>query len=339
MRTVRILLRPLLAARAPAGQQVFDGAVLALERRGSGTSQAGVGSPTDAKITLEMRFSDRVRAPGDTMTQILATLEGKLVFSDAREPSFEAKVDDDGEPVGLVPDPGADPNATDDDDDQDDDENAKQSRRVMRFRFETPDFTGVPEDGNELTVELDAERFAYMEIHAKLDTGGAEEASFDADDVLDVFITTENPPPLTRDVFVGLHPPLADEIPSSASVTFTPSTGAAVTVPLCDGVDLGDGLLYFRIQKPKPGVLYAAQVDLGDGSELPPLFEGVELHQLVVSPDAASLALPALGSDGLVFASAPPEVVDDDAVEGGPLETTDEQLAEFTAAAPETAVA
>jgi hypothetical protein len=137
---------------------------------------------------------------------------------------------------------------------------------------------------------------------------------------------------------IGLQPPFFDEIPAGASVTFTPSSGAEQEFALTAGLDLGDGLLHFSVADPQPGVLYTATVRLAKDAPSVVLFEGIDLSLLVAERQGSvPSSPPPLGNDALVFATEP-ETVSDDVQDGGPGETTPEQLASVSLPAGGTAV-
>ena len=319
-RSLRLMLAP-LASDVAGARQLFDGARLGLELMGAGLSKATIGSPIGAKISLQMTFLDRARAPQDTEERALAIVSGSIVFRDAVSPAFTADAS------GWVPDPAADDQAPE----------GATSQRALRFELDTPD--GDDEaSSHDLVVKLDPSRFQYLEVRAKLEIGGSTEADFDVNGVLDVVITANNPPPLG--VTIGIHPPLFDAIPPSAKLVITPSAGDPITFALTSGIDRGDGLLSFLIPSPQPGVLYTAEMQIRPSEPRTPLFEDFELNQLVAQSNGASAdPLSNLGADALVFESRSVLGDDEEAVQGGPDEPSDQQLASFDAQAGTVAVA
>ncbi|HKO50878.1 MAG TPA: hypothetical protein VJV79_24375 [Polyangiaceae bacterium] len=319
-RSLRLMLTP-LPSNTGGRRVLFDGARVGFALMGAGLSKARRGSATDGKLALRMTFVDRARAPQETEERALATLNGSIVLSDDGAPVFTADAN------GWVADPEADDQAPD----------GAISQRALRFELASPDFDGEVLS-QELVVKLDATRFRFFELRAKLEIGGSTEADFDVNDVLDVAITANNPPPLGATI--GIHPPLFDVIPPSAKLVVTPSEGKALTFPLGSGIDRGDGLLSFLVPDPKPGVLYSAEVTLFPSDAPTPLFQDLELNQLVLQSNGASVQpLSNLGPDALVFESAPEEDADGEAVQPGPEEPTDQQLASFDAQAGTVAVA
>jgi hypothetical protein len=124
------------------------------------------------------------------------------------------------------------------------------------------------------------------------------------------------------DVFIALVPPTSEPVPDDFNLTLTPSTGTPQVFEKGDATDLGDGLLSFKVTDPQPGVLYSATVTLEAGGPAVTLFEGFELHALLleqVQPDRP--ATPPPFEDPFVFvtdtedpdADSEPELeVDDD---------------------------
>lgn len=183
-------------------------------------------------------------------------------------------------------------------------------------------------------------RFKFMELGAKLHIADTVEADFAVNDVLDVAITRHNPTPLVEGATIGVHPPLFNEIPKSAVLVVTPTSGKIETFGLGDGIDLGDGLLRFVIPDPLPGTLYSAEIRINPSMPGVVLFKDVELHQMISeSQGGATTPLPAFGVDPLAFDSAPAEPPPGQAVQGGPEETSDQQLAQLDARAGNTALA
>lgn len=308
---------------------LLDGALLRFGRHGQGTSNMPASATVPAKLLLEMTCMDSGRQPSDVEQRALATMEGQLTFRNGETPVFSASLDEEGQVQGLVIGPQAVDEAPD----------GATSRRVLRFAFGAPDFEQVP-TRQELVVKLDPKRFRFLEVRTRLEVAGIVESDFEVNDVLDVAITPKNPPPLVAGATVGIHPPLFDEIPPNATLVITPSTGPALTFALDSGVDRGDGLLSFTVEEPQPGVLYRAEMRVAGASQGTVLFKDVELHQLVAESEGASPApLSSFLKDALAFESAPAEPARGEAVQGGPEETTDQQLASLDAQAGTVALA
>ena len=90
------------------------------------------------------------------------------------------------------------------------------------------------------------------------------------------------------DVFIALAPPAGDPVPDDFTLTLTPSSGPPQVFEKGDATDRGDGLLSFTVTDPQPDVLYAATVILAVGGLAVTLFEGFDLHSLLlelVEPD------------------------------------------------------
>lgn len=328
-RSLRIQLLPLRLAQSDASRLLLDGALLCFGERGKGTSKAEVGAKVPATLSLEMTFLDSARKPLDTEQRPFATLEGQITFRDARTPVFSGTLNDAGEPEGLKLDPQAHDEAPE----------GATSRRVLRFAFDVPDFEQVPKL-QELVIKLDPERFRFMELRAKLAIAGDVEADLDVNDVLDIAITPKNPPPLLSGVTIGIHPPLFDEVPPHATLVITPSSGKPLAFALDSGVDRGDGLLSFTVENPEPGVLYTAEMRVSTNGSGTVLFKDVELHQLVAESEGADpTPLSTFGADTLAFESAIAEPPPGEAIQGGPEETSDEQLASLDAQSGNVAVA
>jgi len=277
-----------------------------------------------------MTFLDRAREPTETETRPLATLAGQLTFADATTPVFTGKLDDAGVPEGLVVDAKA----------ADDAPEGASSKRLLRFEFTSPDFKNVPSSTQTLIIKLDPQRFKFMELGAKLEIAGGSEADFNVNELLDIAITRLNPPPFLEGATIGVHPPLFDEIPSGAVLMVTPSSGKPESFDFDEGLDRGDGLLHFVIPDPQPGILYTAEIRLNPAKAGAILFKDIELNQLLLESEGSALSpLPALGVDALAFESTPADPPAGQAVQGGPEETSDEQLAQFNAQSGNSAVA
>jgi hypothetical protein len=313
-RSVRLMLTPLQSNTA-GGRLLFDGARVSFASLGAGPSKGSVYSATDGKLSLRMVFLDQARAPQDTEERALATLAGSIVLSKYGGAVFT------GDARGWVVDPEADDQAPE----------GAISQRALRLECASPDFDGEV-SSQYLVLRLDPLRFRFLELRAKLEIGGGTEADFAVNDVLDVAITASPPPPLGATI--GIHPPLFDSIPPSAKLVVTPSDGDPIAFPLASGIDRGDGLLSFLVPGPKPGVLYTAEMTIFPNDSPTLLFQNFELNQLIAQSNGASAdPLSNLGADALVFESTPEEVNDGEAVQGGPDEPTDQQLASFDAQA------
>jgi outer membrane protein OmpA-like peptidoglycan-associated protein len=129
-------------------------------------------------------------------------------------------------------------------------------------------------------------------------------------------------------VLIGLHPPLFNAIPEAATITFAPDQGPATIFKLKQGLNLGDGLLHYRVEDPQPGAKYKASVRMkADGKEIV-LFTDHDLHALATSGSQGGSA-PELGHDGLVF-DTPPETVAPDFQTGGPGNTSFDAVDTYT---------
>jgi len=89
-------------------------------------------------------------------------------------------------------------------------------------------------------------------------------------------------------VLLSFHNPAVDTVPDDFTLTLTPSSGAPMGFEKRDATDEGDGLLSFTVTDPPRGVTYAARATLDTGSQEQVVFDGFELHQLLlelVQPD------------------------------------------------------
>jgi len=319
-RSLRLMLEP-LSPNADGSRQLFDGAVLSFRAMGEGLSKASIGSPTSAKLSLQMTFLDQARAPQDTEDRPLASMAGSIVFKQIDSPVFS------GDPNGWTLDPLAHDQAPE----------GATSQRALRFELASPDFAGALPN-QDLVIKLDPTRFRFIELRAKLEIGGSIEADFAVSGVLDVLITRDNPPPLGATI--GIPPPIFDEIPATAKLVLTPSQGDPITFALASGADRGDGLLTFLVPDPRPGVLYKAEMQVAPTAPLTLLFHDIELNQLVAQSEGATAGpLASLGADALVFETAAEGSDDAEVTQGGPDAPSDEQLASFDAQAGTVAVA
>lgn len=318
--SLRVLLSPIRAV-ADGTRPQFDGAEITLTRHGGGESKAS-GSPQPAKLILQATFLDRAREPRETETRPLAIFEGSLRLRADGAPVFLAPTSD--QPFGFTAAPQADEEGP----------ASATSRRVLRFALAAALFEGSEVDEAALVVKLEPQRFAFMEVRAQLEIAGTIEAAFEVNDVLDVAITRTNPPRLVEGATIGIHLPLFDEIPEDATLVVTPSDGEPSTFLLRDGLKRGDGVAVFTVQDPQPGVLYSAEMRLAPSGPGSFLFQGVELHQLLAESTGASPGpLNLEGADALCFEAPEAETPGGEAVQGGPQETTEQQLGSFRAKA------
>lgn len=318
--SLRVLLSPLRAVAEGAGLQ-FDGAEIILTTHGGGESKAST-SLQPAKLILHATFLDRARQPRDIETRPLASFEGRLGLRADGSPVFVASSSD--EPSGVTAAPEAYENAPD----------GATSRRVLRFLWAAAQLEGANSEGVTLVVKLEPKRFAFMEVRAQLEVAGSIEAAFDANDVLDVAITPTNPPRLVEGATIGIHVPLFDEIPENATLVVTPSDGEPITFLLREGLDRGDQVIVLTVRDPQPGVRYSGKMRLGSSDTGTLLFDGVELYQLLVESDGSPPGpLSISGVDALTFEAPEAEAPLGEAVQGGPQETSEQQLASFRARA------
>lgn len=129
-------------------------------------------------------------------------------------------------------------------------------------------------------------------------------------------------------VLIGLHPPVFNALPESATITFSPDQGPVLVFKLKQGLNLGDGLLHYRIEDPQPGRKYKATIRMKpDGQDIL-LFADHDLHTLATAGSQGASA-PQLGHDGLVF-DTPPESVTPEIQTGGPGNTSFDAESAYT---------
>jgi hypothetical protein len=132
------------------------------------------------------------------------------------------------------------------------------------------------------------------------------------------------------DVFVAFHAPLSDPVPDDFTLTLTPSAGTPLTFEKGDAADRGDGLLSFRVTNPALGVAYAARATLSVGDPEVVVFDGFELHALLLEtlqPDRP--AQPPAIFDPLALETPPTPDPDGSSEPDVPLELEEGQLADF----------
>jgi hypothetical protein len=194
---IRVRMDPLDSAFARDEQFLSDGPFVALELMGPFPSDLATGARLDAKLSIEARFIGSLRGEKDEQVVALAELEGSLSRSD-RDPEllrFEGKLDDQGKPKGVVPLEPVDEDAPPAKNEGDDLEEITQIR-VLRFLFDDEQFKNVnpkPGEPKELLVVMKPRRFRYCELSVKLELGGAPEGPSADNDMLDIYITPQNP--------------------------------------------------------------------------------------------------------------------------------------------------
>jgi len=132
------------------------------------------------------------------------------------------------------------------------------------------------------------------------------------------------------DVLVAFHTSTVDPVPEDFTLTITPSNGPPIGFEKTDGTDEGDGLLSFTLTDPPRGVTYNATVTLAVGGPEVSVFEGFELHQLLlelVQPDRRPSIPPLF--DPLAFATDPTPDPDGGSALPEPLEIEDDRQAAF----------
>jgi hypothetical protein len=315
---IRVLFSP-LRSKSRGERNSFDGALIGLRAFGGGDSKLTRAGKQPAKLTLKATFFDRARKPLDTEERPIAHLEGSIELQGDGSPVFFGDETEDS-PKTFTVDDTADKQAPD----------GATSRRILRLELDSTSFRCLSTKHKNLILKLDAKRFAFMEVRAQLEVAGATEAPFEVNDVLDIAITKENPPRIVEGATIGVHVPWFDEIPEGAALIITPDGDEAVTFPLRDGLDLGDGLLYFTVEEPQPGKTYSAEMRANAAAPLTVVFEGVELYQLVAESEGQEPApLMIDGADPLDFEAPAEELPRERATEPGPKETSADQLASF----------
>lgn len=186
----------------PEGQGAparVKGLSVSLLERGQGTS-AATRSPQACTLTFHVGFREKLRDGSSPELKKLATLDGTIELRKSG-PVFVA-AQGDGGAQALVYDPGADVG----------DPSRGEPRlaapveetppresfpRVLELKLETGSFEDTldaQEQNTRLLVPADPEGMRYLELLADLKVAGAEEAPRDANDVLDVFLSEDNPP-------------------------------------------------------------------------------------------------------------------------------------------------
>lgn len=190
-RKIRVKLSPLTSDLGDGSQIIADGATVSFVTLGPGSSALIPETPKPATLTFVARFIDSVRAESDTETRELATLAGTLSAGRnvAATLLFEGALDEQDQPVGLLPAPPISATAAAATGEQPEDNG---EIRLFRFAFDDRQFRQVPTDPSVLRVRVDTKRFCYCELGVTLEIDGQPEAS-DENDILDVLITPRNP--------------------------------------------------------------------------------------------------------------------------------------------------
>lgn len=293
---LRILFTPLQSVTTDRPRE-FDGATLEFTCFGAGQTLAST-SPQPATITLYGVFLDRARMPTRSERKTLATLRGQLQLTTSGAPRFCCDVAQaESEQVWESP--------TKSEADSTNLADTWANRRVLRIALTPDQFVDATEEPNLIVITVDTRWQRYLEVMAQLEVNGNIEAPIETNGVLDVRITSTNPPGVPYSVSIGVHPPLFDAIPDEASLTLTDTTGSVQRYWFRECTK-SDGLLYFRVDSPKPGVLYRAEIRLSDAEPPHVLFQDYELYQLLPDQYDPLSDVQPLGSDGLHF------VADDD---------------------------
>jgi hypothetical protein len=186
---LRVRLAPLLANLADDPRQLADGARISFELLGKPPSAAKAADKVPAKLTLSMELISRVRGESTRTKSVLAELSGEVEFSPKeRRPLFTITAGLPKPIEDVAPDSSGD---------------ELLEERVLRFDFDAVQFAPISsEQGTEFIVKLDPKTFHYMEVGAELELSGNRENTPDQNDILDVFITDRNPPPIEDAVFI-----------------------------------------------------------------------------------------------------------------------------------------
>jgi hypothetical protein len=186
----------------PEGQGAparVKGVSVALLERGQGTSAASR-SPQACKLTFHFGFREKLRDGSSPELKKLATLDGTIELRKSGPVFVVAQGDGGAQP--LVYDPGAnvgDPSRGEPRvaDPVEETPPRESFPRVLELKLEAPSFEDAldsQEQNTRLLVPAEPEGMRYLELFADLQVAGAAEAPRDANDVLDVLLSEDNPP-------------------------------------------------------------------------------------------------------------------------------------------------
>lgn len=198
--SLRILLTPLRQGARISGGQA-DGARIQFTTLGPPGSLLEEGQTLPARLRLKGEFFATLRNRGPAESCPLALVEGQITRT-AAQVRFVA------DEAGLVPagpdlaafDSGTPPRVAPD----------EARLRILGFSFDAAQFHGLGAPDGGIRVACDVKRYRYLEVVGQLEIDGSVEASFRANDRLDVLITKDNPPPLNL-LTIRLHD--ADAVP------------------------------------------------------------------------------------------------------------------------------
>ena len=185
-RAVRVLLAPI---GRPTNAQGVLGVRLSLERLGPGKSQVKFAAPAPAKITFVASCVAKARAPerDDRVEREIGTLAGQLsLVTSSAEPLFAVSAGDCVDLIEATRDSQADESGSSASAST---ESADEAPRRLRIELSESNFSGFGDDSGALRLLVPADltkHAAHLEVFAVLSVAGAEEASRDANDVLDV---------------------------------------------------------------------------------------------------------------------------------------------------------
>jgi hypothetical protein len=204
---VRVSFLPLNGSSSEL--QLADGAAIRLQnlgRAGSGVTVA----PKPARIVFIGAFFDAARAASATEARQLAVVNGTIEQGsdgNARFTGDGAGITGSDATLDVFQSPNPPRLGVD-----------QAPPRVLRLRFEQPDFFQVLPNGAseaELLVAVDSKTVLFMEVGARLEIAGAIEADEQTNDRLDIVVTGTNPPPLQL-LSVRLHDAAALPFPAAA---------------------------------------------------------------------------------------------------------------------------
>lgn len=200
-RAIRLKLDP-IPSPATTGDALLDGVRVTLADLGKGASKAKQNASTPAKITFRIALRETARGEGEPLREELGSLTGAIELRGAElTPAFVIAPDEAATALTLSfanavdepplpPRQGVAPGSR-----------AAAQRpkpRALPLDFDASSFEGTNDlpEARLLIPSALLDGFRFMELEAELEVGGATEAAFELNDVLDGRITAESPPPI-----------------------------------------------------------------------------------------------------------------------------------------------
>jgi hypothetical protein len=198
-RTIRVKLTPTPVPVGSGAPARVKGLLVTLLDLGKGTT-AGGQAPKPCTLTFHFGFREKLRDGSAPTVQKLATLEGTLELGKNGPVFVAAQTGEAAQPLSY--DPGADvgdptrgePRLAEPVDETPPPESFP---RFLELSFDTATFRQMADAEGQnlrLLVPAEPEGVRHLELFADLTLGGANEAPLDTNDVLDVFLTKDNPP-------------------------------------------------------------------------------------------------------------------------------------------------